>query len=87
MTARQPYASELFARAGEALYGDDWQSPMARALGLNLRTVQRLAAAARDAQPYRIAPALMDEVAKLVRAREGELKSVWMDIKKGWAEP
>ena len=82
----QPYASELFAQAGVALYGDNWQGPMAQAMGLNVRTVQRIGASARDGEPYRIPPALMDELAKLVRAREGELKAVWMDIKRGWAE-
>lgn len=28
---------------GEALFGPQWQSPLARALGVNLRTVQRWA--------------------------------------------
>jgi hypothetical protein len=32
---------ELLIRGGEALYGPNWQSPLARGLGINLRTVQR----------------------------------------------
>jgi len=32
---------ELLRRAGEALYGDRWQSDMAHVLGVNVRTVQR----------------------------------------------
>ena len=36
--------TELFAELGEMLYGPQWQSPLARALGINLRTVQRWAA-------------------------------------------
>jgi hypothetical protein len=33
----------ILLRAARALYGDDWQSPLARHLGVSLRTVQRWA--------------------------------------------
>jgi hypothetical protein len=32
---------ELLIRAGKALYGPNWQSPLARGLGINLRNIQR----------------------------------------------
>jgi hypothetical protein len=36
-------SKSLLFQAGEALYGRDWQSPLARALGINLRRMQRWA--------------------------------------------
>lgn len=38
---------DLLWRAGKLLYGSGWQEPMARALGVNPRTVQRWAVGAR----------------------------------------
>jgi hypothetical protein len=32
---------ELLIRGGEALYGPNWLSPLARGLGINVRTLQR----------------------------------------------
>jgi hypothetical protein len=32
---------ELLIRGGKALYGPKWQSPLARGLGINLRSIQR----------------------------------------------
>jgi hypothetical protein len=32
---------ELLIRAGKALYGPKWQSPLARGLGIDLRSIQR----------------------------------------------
>lgn len=36
--------SRLLRETGEAMYGDQWQSPLARDLGVAVRTVQRWAA-------------------------------------------
>lgn len=33
--------SRLLTETGEALYGPQWQSPLARDLGCNVRTIQR----------------------------------------------
>lgn len=38
----------LFSELGAAIYGPQWQSPLARALGINVRTVQRWAAGESD---------------------------------------
>lgn len=32
-----------FRQAGESLFGEAWQQPLAKALGVNLRTLQRWA--------------------------------------------
>lgn len=36
--------TDLFRATGECLFGPSWQSPLARALDVNLRNVQRWAA-------------------------------------------
>ena len=82
---RAPYAAELLVQAGQQLFGEGWQSDLARLLELDLRTVQRIARAARVGQPYRIAAATMDRLAQHVRDRERGLKRTWMDIKRGYA--
>jgi len=40
--------SRLLHETGEALYGTQWQSPLARDLGCNVRTIQRYAAGTHD---------------------------------------
>jgi len=53
---------------GEALYGPLWQSPMARDLGVAVRTVQRWAAG--DTEP---APGVWDDLRQLLAARGKQL--------------
>lgn len=43
---------QLFAQAGEALFGPEWKQPMADLLGMNVRTVRRIAKACRDGDDY-----------------------------------
>ncbi|PHQ63165.1 MAG: hypothetical protein COC10_07625 [Sphingobium sp.] len=40
--------SRLLHETGEALYGPQWQSPLSRDLGCNVRTIQRWAAGVND---------------------------------------
>lgn len=53
---------ELVRRAGIALYGPDWQMPLSRLLGVNERTVRRLAQAVRDGTPYRVTQGWADPI-------------------------
>jgi len=46
--------ADLVARAGIALYGEHWQMPLARLLGVADRTVRRVAQAARTGDDYQI---------------------------------
>lgn len=75
--AAPPTAAELTAMAGRALYGADWQSPMARALSVQLRTVQRVAAAAAEGRDYPAARAWRLELAGLVDGRTNELRALF----------
>lgn len=43
--------SRLLREVGEALYGGQWQSPLARDLGMSDRHMRRLAAGAADVPP------------------------------------
>jgi len=67
----------LLARAGAALYGQDWQSPLARHLGVSDRTIRRMVQAAREGRDYTIPPGWWPEVtAELKKAvREHQLRA------------
>lgn len=65
---------DLLVRTGEALYGAQWQSPLARDLGVSDRTMRRWAA---DGAPERIAPELL----ALVTARGEALASVAAELR------
>jgi len=67
----------LFCTCGEALFGPQWQSEMARALDVNIRTVQRWASGNNDLSPwvFEKLPALLNErqakLAKLNKLVQG----------------
>lgn len=70
MTERDllPIPARAIEAAAKVLWGDRWQSPMHRALGLDLRRVQRIAAAAREDQTYTLPRGLLaDLLAQLER--------------------
>lgn len=48
----------LFAQAGEALFGPEWKRPLAQLLGMNERTVFRIAKAAREGEDYPVSISL-----------------------------
>ena len=59
---------ETLRHAGVALYGQLWQSALAEALDINLRTMQRWAAGTNA-----INPNIWQEIAKLCRSRDKAL--------------
>lgn len=75
MTDEQSNA-RLFAEAGRALYGELWQSAMARRLNINQRTVQYIASAASRGEPYRIAPGIMAELVDILREQSTVCKDL-----------
>lgn len=66
---------ELIRAVGVSLYGERWQAPLADALGVNLRNVQRWAAGEFAPSPAAQAGLLAD-MRKLVIARGRELDRV-----------
>lgn len=80
MTERQPDAAEKVARAGLALYGEDWAAPLARALGLNERTVRRIRAAALAGEDYPVAPGVLADLRALLRAQGARLVTLAAEI-------
>lgn len=53
----------LLAAAGEALFGPEWRRPMAAALDIDARLMQRWAAGQRGI-PETVAPAVLDLLAR-----------------------
>jgi hypothetical protein len=56
---------------GRALYGERWQSALATALGINIRTVRRWAAGQQE-----VPAAIRERLQALARARIGELEQL-----------
>jgi hypothetical protein len=65
----------LLHRVAELSYGPSWQTPLALALGANLRTVQRWAAGSRP-----ISPEAWTRLADLVTTRFGDLSAVLREL-------
>jgi hypothetical protein len=63
--------ARLIRRAGRAVYGERWQSALAGALGVNIRTVRRWAAGQQEAPA-----AIIVRLRELVRARIEELRNL-----------
>lgn len=60
-----PSGALLLSQIGEALYGEQWQSPLARALDVNLRTMQRWAAGQNDPPEH-----LREDMIRLLHDRQ-----------------
>lgn len=56
---------------GAALYGPQWQTPMAAALGVSVRTVQRWASGA-----IKVSPAMWAKILTIAERRKIEVKAV-----------
>ncbi len=76
MTDAAPCPAELVAMAGRALYGADWQAPLSRFLNVQLRTVQRVAAAAADGRDYPAALAWLPDLAAELETHRGRLAAL-----------
>lgn len=78
----QPTNAQLFALAGQHLFGERWTQPTAELLGWPLdergqnRTVQRIKSAAERGEDYRIAPGVWRDLAKAATARAEALDAM-----------
>ncbi|MFH6786661.1 hypothetical protein [Methylobacterium sp. MA0201] len=62
----------LLAASGVALFGDEWRRPLAAALGVDPRLMQRWAAGQRDIPPS-VAPALLALLGREAFGLEGRV--------------
>jgi hypothetical protein len=66
-----PSGALLLRWCGECLYGEHWVSPLARALGVNLRTMQRWVAGQNEPRE-----SLWREIDELLLRRQSDLAAV-----------
>lgn len=66
----------LFVLVGEALWGANWQTEMANALGISARTVRYWVSGARPVQPYAQGQPTALMLAALVDTRIEELRNI-----------
>lgn len=66
---------DLLAAAGEALYGSEWRRPLAAALGVDARLMQRWAAGQRNI-PETVAPALLGLLGREAAGLEGRAQAM-----------
>lgn len=70
-----PSPSDLVVRAGRAMFGDEWQRPLAVALDLNERTVRRIAQAEREGRDYPVAPGALRQLLELLNQESRKLEA------------
>jgi hypothetical protein len=68
---------ELLTRVGEALYGEQWKSELARELNVGARTMRRWAAAENP-----IPPGLSGELITVIQTRRAALASLARELAK-----
>ena len=71
---------ELIASAGRALFGAQWQVPLAQLLGVNERTMRRIAQAEREGADYPFAPGALADLAQALRERRETLSEALAQV-------
>lgn len=74
---QQVIPPDVLARVGRALYGDQWQTPLARDLNMNERSVRYMAAGDRG-----ISPGIVRDLVTIIEARGAELGALAKDLKR-----
>lgn len=72
-----PTTQDLVAAAARLLYGERWQSDLARDLGVSLRTLQSWYAAPASSSRRTIPPSVLSEVEALLTQRRA-LIDAWL---------
>lgn len=68
-------AASLTVEAGKLLYGERWVTPLAKDLGVNTRTMERLAAAVHQGEDYGPARAWMRSLLAVMEKRRAALEA------------
>lgn len=67
--------------AAKALWGDQWQTPMSRVLKINVRRVQRIAAAAAEDDTYLLPRGLLEDLLRELERKHFPLQRAYEDLK------
>ena len=74
---KPPIPAELLCQVGGALYGDQWVTPLARALGVDPDTVFRWKKeAAQPGRGTRVTPRIAPELLEMIEARREQLEDM-----------
>lgn len=71
-------AAQLLADCGRSVFGTNWLTALSNRLPVSLRTLDRIAAAARDGGEYPTAARLLPDLHRVV-TEEREALDVWLD--------
>ncbi len=71
-----PSGPRAVVQAGRLLYGDEWQSPLARDLKMHLRTLQRIAKAAAEGAEYPVASGVVKSLTAVLERRAASCASM-----------
>jgi hypothetical protein len=73
MRATVDIPASAIERIGRAAFGEQWQSPLSRSLGVDDRTVRRWAQSAREGESLRVRHGLLTDLRALMEERSVEL--------------
>lgn len=77
MTNPETIAPDVLIRAGRALFGDNWQTPLARELGVSDRSIRYMTKGERG-----IPPGIVADLVRILEERGGNLYALAKELKR-----